>query len=213
MATNNERITLKEAFADALEARGFTIERLAEAADIPERYLRALRDGNTKHLPAAPYIRGYLMRIGEVLGVDGVALWRLYKNEHPVRASGTDDKLPVNRFAMRSIRRRTVVFGIAGIIVILYFVWRLPELVGTPTIDIVTPAVSNLVVNASPIHLAGKVDPRDRLYINGEEISVGSDGQFAKDFMLETGANAIEFRAVRFLGRERKVTRQVIYQP
>ena len=40
-----------------------------------------------------------------------------------------------------------------------------------------------------------------------------SDGKFLKDYNLQPGTNEIEIKAKRFLGKEIKVVREIIYQP
>ena len=84
---------------------------------------------------------------------------------------------------------------------------------GTPQIQISSPAADNLIVNSPSIKLSGEVNSRDKLTVNGEEILVGENGHFEKDFSLQPGINTIEFRVKRFLGKETAVVRQVIYQP
>lgn len=205
--------TLRDILMDALEVRGLTVERLAELTNIPERYLVALRDNDAKKLPAAPYIRGYLMKIGNVLEIDGRNLWEIYKRQNPLRTSGIGDRLPANRFVIKRLNPRYFILGFVAIAVIIYLVWRGGDFFGTPRINISSPAINNFVVKDSRIKLSGEINSKDKLTINGEEIIVAGNGYFEKDFSLEPGVNTVEFKVKRFLGKEITVTRQIIYQP
>ena len=49
--------------------------------------------------------------------------------------------------------------------------------------------------------------------INGNEIFIEDGGKFSKDYNLQPGINEIEIKAKRFLGKEIKVVKEVIYQP
>lgn len=205
--------TLRDALMDALEARGLNISRLAELTDIPERYLAALRDNDTKKLPAAPYIRGYLMKIGQTLDIDGKALWDIYRNQNPVRTSGVQDRLPINRFAIKSSNKKLIIAGAILLLAIAVLIWKGNDFLGTPKLDITNPVLNNFVTTTSTINLAGDISPKDKLTINGEEIIVDSSGHFEKDFPLQQGVNTVEFKVKRFLGRETTVDKQIIYQP
>lgn len=204
--------TLKEMLTETLEARGLTLERLAELTDIPERFLVALSEGDMQRLPPAPYVRGYLKRIADFLGMDGQALWRLFREEHPVRAPGVADRLPSNRFIIQSEGKKWIIIVLV-FLAILYIALRLPSLIGTPSLELEAPDAALTTTSASPLRLSGRVSAGDSLLINKENISVDADGRFQKEWPLEPGLNTFEFAVKKFLGREIKITRQVIYQP
>ena len=202
----------QEFFNELMETRGFNISRLSESADVPERYLAALCEGDFKKLPALPYVRGFIIQAAEALGVDGNEVWRVYKDEIIVKI-GIEDKLPVNRFAGRSINKRKIAIGVIAFFAIIYLVWRIDDLLGIPKLEIIYPQMEVTTVNAPVVKLKGRLSvSRDKLTINNEEAFVSSDGWFEKDLTLEAGANVIEFKAKRFLGKEVKMTREIIYQ-
>jgi len=214
----DEGKNLSELLNEAMNLRGLDVKKLSELTDIPVHYLAALSDGDPAKLPAVPYVRGYLIKTAEALRVDAYLLLRAYKQEVLFRAlktSGPEDKLPSNRFTLGTpSRRRTfIVIGIILILVVVYFIWQIDNFLGTPKIQIFSPAADNLIVNSPSIKLSGEVNSKDKLTVNGEEILVEKNGQFQKDFSLQPGINTIEFKAKRFLGKEVKVIRQVIYQP
>ncbi len=202
----------QEFFNELMEARGFSISRLSESADIPERYLTALCDGDFKKMPALPYVRGFVIQAAETLGVDGNEIWRVYKDEITAKI-GIEDKLPVNRFVGRSIDKRKIVIGIIAFFAIIYLIWRIDDFLGIPKLEIVYPQAEVIMVNTPIVKLKGRLSvSQDKLTINNEETFVSNDGWFEKDLTLETGANIIEFKAKRFLGKEVKMTREIIYQ-
>ncbi len=211
---------LKELLNEAIDTRNLDVKKLAELTDVPVHYLSALAEGEMSKLPAAPYVRGYLVKIAEILKIDGEALLRAYKQEislWPVKTSGPQDKLPTNRFAFKVFGKKSIfIGGVVLIIAIILLLWRFDGFFGffgTPQIDITNPETESLIVNADSIKLSGKVNPSDKLTINNEEILPQLDGQFEKDFSLQVGVNTIEFKVKRFLGKETNVVKQVIYQP
>lgn len=52
------------------EARGITLEELAEQTHIRKSYLKAIEEQNLDELPASVYLRGFLTQIARVLKVD-----------------------------------------------------------------------------------------------------------------------------------------------
>lgn len=208
-----EEKSFAETLKEKMETRGLNLDRLSEGCGVPKRYLSLIYGGDVKKLPPAPYIRGYIFKIGEVLGIDGQSLWELYKKENQLKISGTEDRLPTNRFALKQKNKTFIILGFFLLVIITYFVWRGPQLLGAPTIEVVYPPQNGITVRDSITKLNGKVSPGDKLTINQEDVILESNGQFSKDVQLEPGINTFEFGAKRFLGRETKVIRQIIYEP
>ena len=205
--------SFQEFFNDILAVRGLTIEKLAELTEVPKHYLDALSSGNFSKLPAVPYTRGFLSKIAEVLAIDGDELWRTYKDEIILNIN-TSDKLPFNRFAIRRFGKIKIIIGIILISAIIYLVWQSDNLLGIPKIEIANPAEDNLVLSIPLIKLAGKIsNPKDKLTVNNEQIFINSDGSFEKEIFLRPGVNDIEFKIKRFLGKETKIVRKVVFQP
>lgn len=205
--------SFQEFFNDILAVRGLTIEKLAELAGVPNRYLAAMSSGDFQKLPALPYTRGYLMKIAEVLGIDGDELWQTYKDEIALKINAPD-KLPSNRFAIRRFGKMKIIIGIILVSAIIYLIWQSDNLLGIPKIEITYPMADDLVLSIPLIKLAGKIsNPKDKLTVNGEQIFINSDGSFEKEIFLRPGVNDIEFRIKRFLGKETKVVKKVVFQP
>src|SRR3989344_1531730 len=100
---------LKDILQEYLELKGYSLPRLQQATGIPERYLEAMIKGEFHKMPAAPYFRGYLLKIAEVLNMDGQELWRQYQKEMEIKSSGPSDRLPENRFAIKSIKKSWII--------------------------------------------------------------------------------------------------------
>lgn len=209
---NEQEKNLHEIFQEAMALRNLDIVKLAELTDIPEMYLAALRDADFSKLPAAPYVRGYLTKIAEILRIDAEALWLVYKNEN-IKTAGAKDKLPTNRFLIKPLKKRALIFGFLAILVIIYLVSQTDNFLGTPKIEIISPTSPTVIVNEQNFKLSGRVDNRNKLTLNNEEVFIQEEGRFEKEISLQPGINTVEFKAKRLLGKEIKVVRQIIYQP
>ncbi len=207
-----ELISIKDILNEAFGRKNIGLEKLAELTDIPERYLAALYQGDYYNLPAQPYVHGYLMKIGEVLGIDADGLWQIYKKNLALKTSGGTDKLPYNRFAFKKISKKKIVTAVLILAILGFFAINIGRFLGIPSINITSPSLDGTIVNNSNMDLTGKINPKDKLTINGEDVPVDGNGDFDYQFLLQPGPNSIEFKVKRLLGKTTTVTRQVIYQ-
>ncbi len=198
---------------EQVQLKGLSVEHLAAQSGVSERHLEALLERNFKKLPAAPYVRGYLIKIGGVLGVKGDELWELYRRETEVKVSGADDRLPANRYAIKAVNKRWFVAGGALLLILLYLGANASRILGAPSLTIENPGEETTLTSAATITLLGRVHPEDKLTVDGLEVPVGRTGTFELPYPLQPGLNRIEFMVKRILGRELKVVRQVVYEP
>lgn len=204
---------LKDILREQMQIKGLNPERIRQLTGITERFIAAFTEGTKEKLPAAPYVRGYLLRIAAVLDLSGQELWETYKSELLSKSSGPLDRLPENRFALKKINKKRLALGAAALLLIVYLAINANRFLGRPQITITSPAPETFVTTASTLNLAGQINPSDKLIIGGEEIQVDESGRFEESYELEPGLNRIEFLVKRFLGREARVIKQVIYQP
>lgn len=205
---------LKEALSEALEQKGMNREKLAQATGVPDRFIEALTDGETTELPAAPYVRGYLKKIGTALELDADELWRMHERESAPKQSGAADLLPKNRFAIAPTNKLIVGAIVLGIAALLYAALGTGKLVGMPRLSATNPASETSTAIAPSATIEGTLgNADDTLTINGEAVYVDENGAFKKTFPLEAGLNNFDITAKRFLGKTVTVTRQVVYAP
>ena len=209
--------SFKEEVEEAMMLKGMNAAKLSEATNIPEHYLTALISHQSKNLPPPPYIRGYILRMAEVLDLDGSFLWQSYSKTLISKTSGSEDLLPFNRFALKPVSKTKIAVGIVVLFAIIYFGWRAGGFFGTPGIEITNPATDNFITKDAAITLTGKINPQDKLTINGEEITTDGKGYFEKSwdfhFSPDNITAKLEFKVKRLLGKEVVVDRQIIYRP
>lgn len=209
MTTPDKKIG--ETIRNLLETRNINIDKLSELTGITPRFLEQLINENFSKLPPAPYIRGYILKIAEVLGAEGSELWEIFQQQNKqVKRSGGEDKLPTNRFEPKKINQKIILGVLFGLLLIGYLIFRYKDFSGTPILYIESPE-DNVVVSENQILIKGRVNPQDTLTINAESVYVDKDGFFEKEFALQSGINNIEFSVKKFLGKEIKENRRVIY--
>lgn len=199
-------------FAEKLRDKNFTLDKLAEASGISSKNLESLLKGDYKSLPAAPYLRGYFIKIGGLLDFDGEEVFKRWKEEaqEEVKMSGPQDKLPHNRFSRKPIAKYFWL-GLLGILVLSYLVLQLPRLLGLPEIVISNPREPRISYSEDRILVSGTVTNANEIYVNSERVEI-QGGSWQKEVALFDGLNTIEVTARKFLGGEAKATREIIYE-
>jgi hypothetical protein len=197
---------------DRLRDRGLSLKRVSEASGIPVNFLEGLVYGDEEKLPPAPYLRGYLVKLGRLLDFDYEPLWKEFKDKQTLKISGPEDKLPQNRFAVKTGSKN--LWLIAAVILIAgYLGLRLYPITGKPRLNVLSPAQALTSAEAGTLLVSGSAGPGERVFVNREEVKVGEGGGWEKRIDLQPGLNSIEITAKKFLGRETKIIRQVVYEP
>src|SRR6266481_4479783 len=133
--------------AEKMAASRLSYKKLSELTNISVAHLEYLSAGNFDHLPPAPYVRGYLTRIGAVLDFEGDEWWEKIKSHEAVKRSGIKDSLPMNRFA-RAIP--TGYLWLIGFTAVALIFWGVRSFVSTgkPNLAVTAPD-STLVTSAN----------------------------------------------------------------
>ncbi|MBI2013398.1 MAG: helix-turn-helix domain-containing protein [Candidatus Colwellbacteria bacterium] len=209
MNPNINKNDLGEVLEELMQAHGTDDEKLAQITEIPLRFIKALKTGDYKILPASPYVRGYIKKIAIALKTDPAELIAIYKSTAQMKKSGSQDLLPSNRFASVPLRRGVIIFIIVALAAALIIVLRFNQVFGLPTLNVEVPGTTAL----STLEISGSINPKDKLTINEEAIYTDENGVFNKLVFLEPGLNILEFKVKRFLGKEKTVVKQVYYEP
>jgi len=198
---------------EGIKRKGITLSKLSEQTDIALKHLENISSGNSEKWPAAPYLRSYLIAIGDTLGFDGLTLWESIREEDITVASGSTDRLPRNRFSFLNLNKGYLGIGAIVLFILIFFLARLPSILGTPTIQINFPQEELTTIGSSPILIEGTLENGTQVTINGQTIPLEEGGVWSTEVALESGLNTIEIIGSKFLGRETKVIRQIIFEP
>ncbi|MBI5732773.1 helix-turn-helix domain-containing protein [Candidatus Jorgensenbacteria bacterium] len=203
---------LSSLIVDALRVKSLTIEKLSQATGISERFIEQIIEEKFDDLPAAPYVRGYIVKIADTLGLNGGDLWKVYlKDNATLHRSGERDLLPHNRFATKPVNRGVVIMMLIAALFILYILIRLPSILGRPPLTL-NIEEDELVVKASDFTLDGKSRLGDELTINGEAVYPDEQGNFSYLAKLTPGFNTFRVKSRGILGQEAIVTKQIFYE-
>ncbi len=207
----------QELLSSKIKESGLDIKKLSESSGIAEKHLENIITGNYSSLPAAPYLRGYFIKLGQILNVSGEELWKLFKEESEISSSGAKDRLPENRFTGKSSPKKTWIIVVVVVVIATYFGLRFSKILGKPSLTIYYPEENLTTSSSSEIVFRGELRGGDKVTINvggsTEEVPVNDEGLWFKNIVLDPGLNVIEIKGKKFLGLETKTIRQVSYEP
>ena len=196
-------------FAAKVKDRGISLKKLAELTGISPAHLEALARGRFNDLPSAPYFRGYVLRLGKALDFDGELWWEKIRREgQGALNSGARDALPHNRFVKQS-QAKFLWAGIVGALIIIYLAFQLPIIFGKPKITVTFPSQNPYTTSANTLTIQGTARDASSLSLNGDGITVASDGSWQKTVLLQSGPNTFTITAEKLLGGTVSVTEQV----
>jgi len=206
------RANISLVLLDAMKMRGLSVERLSQVSGIAEHILQMLLEEKFRKLPAAPYLRGYMIKLGEVLKLEGEELWRIYIESNPeLRKSGTKDELPRRHFLFSQMTRRHIVIIGVSILILGLFSWRIFGFFSGGDFTISNIPDEYIVTNPE-FTIRGIVDTSSQLAVNGEIVYSDKEGNFEKTVALHPGFNTFTFTVKRVLGKERRFMKQIFYE-
>jgi hypothetical protein len=207
-----ESLDFKSFFNERVKAKGMSLKKLADLSGVPIVHLERMSRGNYTEFPAAPYLRGYLRILGRILGFDHHVWLDYFDHIRILKVSGTTDQLPTNRYAHETAVRYAWLIAL-GVILLLYLGFRFSKILGTPSLLVTAPTEAMIKTDTSPFEVAGSAKGSDEVKVNSEPVIVSPDGSWNKEIALQPGLNTIEVVARKILGGERRITRELIYEP
>jgi len=193
--------------------KGLSLDKLSYLSGIEKEVLENLEKDNWSELLPDIYVRGYLLKIGEVLGMDGEELWSLYKKDkRRAKIKRIKNHLP---FLKRNSKKRTTFFQV--IIIIIFFIligifsfWQIKKFLKPPEIQLFSPE-NNMIVSENSIKIEGRTNA-SILLINHQKIPLKEDGYFSFLVPLLEGTNIIEIESLNPFGQRTVLKRRVVYQ-
>ncbi|MFA6364992.1 MAG: helix-turn-helix domain-containing protein [Candidatus Paceibacterota bacterium] len=214
----NEQKSVGLLILDAMRNKSMSIEKLSQLTGISDRFLDLLTEEHYSRLPSAPYVRGYLFHIADVLNLNGEEIWKEYVQQNAIASAkvtaphpgkrdfSSEKKLSMNQL----LTARNLSFAALVLVVLTIVIVRAAAFTGTPTLSLENFS-DTLVTTTSTFTVRGSFNPQNKLTLNEEVISVDEKGTFEKELTLTPGFNTFHFKIKGLLGKELEVTKQIYY--
>lgn len=190
---------------------------LAARTGIPAKHLQKIEKGEWCDLPSGVYVKGFLKKYAQAVGLDEAELASRYEKEWKqiceVPLSPAKNNILKRVGFLRNISFRWAVIGLAVVLVLGYIGWQFGIIFEKPDLNLNYPAEGDTIVSNSKLEFKGDVSPDAVLTINGETVYPEENGFFIKSVELLSGINIFEIKAVSRFGKENKITRRITYNP
>jgi len=192
-----------------------SIEEIAQELKIKPRFLEAIERGEYHKLPSPAYAQGFVRNYASYLGLSKAEITALFKREFDEKRAMKvlpDTMLKTKEFPIERMRIQQSVIAFVLIILIilgyLFFQYRAAFL--SPSLSVTNPQSGSKT--GQTIIVSGKADSNATVTVNGETITVNSNGDFEKAITLFPGNATISVKAVNRFGKETVIQRTIDVQ-
>lgn len=202
----------------ARKRKQLSLEEAERQTKVKLKYLQALEDDRHDLLPTEVYSLGFLRCYGEVLELNTVKLLEQYQLERrtfkTAKGQGQQTLAPKRRLiASRFLITPKILFTVASLVLILglvaYIASGVHSFLAPPVLTIDQPQPDSRVTS-NTLEVIGTTDPAASLTINGEIVTVSTDGKFKQTVAVLPGLNTLDFIAVNHVGKETTVSRKIL---
>ncbi len=196
--------------------RGYTLLEVSEELKIHPRFLKALESGDYSVFAHNLHAKGFLKNYADFLGLnvsEVLAFWRREYKSFSEQPEIWDVTKPVDQPKIVFTPKKLLMFLTAIFVLgfIGYIFWQYRSIAGPPKLEVTNPS-RDMVVSEPQIILRGEADPNSTVKINGQDVLLSDEGNFAFDYVLSDGPNTLTFTAVNEFGRETQITRTLIFE-
>lgn len=210
-------ITIGQQFADERKRQKLTIEEISKSTKIRPEFLEAIEKGDYKKLPGSSYAQGFVRNYAKFLGLPVEKSLAIFRREFNTEKSF--DVLPKgfsspneNRFIKIKIGRSMLVIAGAFFLIFVFILFQYRAAFLNPSLTISSPK-QNETIKSLSISVKGKTDPDVTLFIEGEGVSVNSDGTFSSEISLFPGRSSVSFIVENRFGRKTEKRLNVTVNP
>lgn len=183
-----------------------------KATKIRLKYLQFLENDDYQRLPGLTYTRGFIKNYGEFLGLSSKELLAVFRRTIDERRSfrlipsGVAD--PLNQPAFTITPTKTIVFAflVALLLFLGYLAQEFYSFTRPPTLKISSPS-QDAVIYSEIVEIQGKTDKDTLLTLNGQIVSVDSEGNFKEKIDVVPGTVNLIFVAKNKSGKETRLER------
>lgn len=198
-------------------AQKISLTKLAEKTKIQERYLEFLEEEEYHRLPSDIYVRGFLEKYANVLGLDAVPLLEQYKKERSIalKLVGKNLHTTLPGITRKRFMITPKVLGLATLAVVffgvvIYLTYQWAYLILPPRLDF-NNSINNISVSQTPYVLEGVTNSGNSLTINNKKIYIEKDGKFKTEIALVVGENDLKIFVKNQIGRSQAKNIKINY--
>ncbi|MBI5254806.1 helix-turn-helix domain-containing protein [Candidatus Falkowbacteria bacterium] len=207
--------TLGEILREHRETVPMSLDKVARLINVEMKYLQALENNDYANLPAEPYVKNFLKKYSEVLGINVETAALIFKKEKMVFDNAQKKKEKISKFknainflfSPTFLRIVLLILVALGILIYLgikvYNITKPPELVIADLPTSFSTEEKSLTIN-------GKSESEAVIKVNDRQIISDKNGSFNITLDLQKGLNIIKISAKTKHSREKVLYYQIV---
>lgn len=210
--TRARETTVGALLIHAREARGLTLEDIAQQLRIPRAQLASLEAGDLSVFAAEVYARGAFLKYAGFLGIHAESTTRAFLRTLSDSRKYIPLKVHTPRpWLERFITPRWILAGIVALIALAvgtYIVWQVQSFLRVPALKIDEPLQA--IVLGANVTVRGQAEEGSHVTVNDEAVLLTDNGLFETRLSLHPGINVLRVVAENAAGRQRIMTRHLL---
>lgn len=203
-----KQLNLGSKLKEYREEKKMSLDDVYKISNIPIKYLQALEEEQWNNLPGEIYLKKFLDKYCNILGLNFKLCFRQYKKqtikkESNLKNKNKNKKIFLDRVLNFINPERFKVIAIVVVLIILfgYLFFKINSYISPPELTIIYPT-ENLETTENIITISGHTEWEAIVSINGDNIPVEEDGNFQTDVKLKYGLNRFNISSQRKHGRK-----------
>jgi cytoskeletal protein RodZ len=192
-----------------------TLEEIAQELKIKPKFLAAIERGEYNKLPSPAYAQGFVRNYAEYLGLSKAETTMLFKREFDEKRAMKvlpDSMVKTKEFPLQrlKIQQSLIIFVLFLLLVFGYLFFQYRAAFLPPALSIATPDAGSKT--SQNVMVTGSADSNASVTINGEPVTLSSNGTFQKEVTLFPGGSTITVKATNRFGKTATIQRTVEVQ-
>lgn len=206
--------TVGEILSQKRKKKGLKISAVAEATKIRAPFIKAIEKNDFSQLPSSTTAFGFIKNYAEFLNLSPKYVLAIFRRDFIEDKKGRIIPRGLVKPLDQKGFLRSPRFGFFLLVslfllsLLVYLVSQYLAFIRGPSLKVTAP-LDQTTTAISFTQIIGQTDPDATVKINGELISLSSEGFFDLEFSLAEGQNIIVIEATSRLGKTEKITRQV----
>lgn len=205
---------LKDILYTARRNKKFTLEEVEERTLVSLGTLESLESGRYEYVPQMVYLKGQLKKISQLYGLHPEKIIELCTQEYErfqaknPKKKSLNDRAAISPMILKNAP--SIVIGTLIMIPIIgYLVFQVRSLLFVPRV-VFDISEEFEITDDQDFTLRGVVSQGAKLTLNGQSVTIKSEGQFETNIQLNPGYNVLELKAKQ-RNQESTLLQKVVY--
>ena len=213
----NEHQNIGKILKKAREKSGLSLDLLSDQLKINKQYLRHIEDNDWQKLPGEFYIKIFIKKYTEALGIRFAKLNETLEKEMSIYKKWDDmrrfnkkvDKS--NLLVLPNILKRFVVILVV-LVIVTYLIFQVLHVTSPPSLEVLQPTQDTITIDQKFYTIYGQTESSAKIKINSQEIIPDNTGFFSLQLDLSPNLNIIKIEAKTRYSRNAVKIKEIIVQ-